>query len=329
MTELLTGSRLRSFRTCARLHQYQYVERWRPSQEPEYFRVGTLIHTGLESWWQAVNTGGDRLAFALASVAGLAIDAFEQAKVEEMLLGYECVWGVTAADYEVLGVEQSFDAPLLNPKTWRESQTWRLAGKIDAIVRRKSDGHVLVVEHKTCGAEIDGEDAHYWQTLALDHQISGYVIGAEALGHKVVEILYDVLRKPAQRPLLATPEEARKYTKDGRLYAAQRDRDEIPEEYRARVHEAIHENLSRYYQRRAIPRTQSQIADYLADAWQQGRAMRDLELEGFAPRNPDACFRFGSCPMWVCCSTGTHPSDHPATFVQIEDANPELGRETK
>lgn len=47
---LLTSSRLRCFRTCARLHHLTYVEGWRPKTEPEYFRIGTLIHSGLEAW---------------------------------------------------------------------------------------------------------------------------------------------------------------------------------------------------------------------------------------------------------------------------------------
>lgn len=361
---LLTSSRLRCFRTCARLHQYTYIEGWRPAKEPEYFRVGSLVHTGLECWWKAVannhalpgrpcgidGCGGtteasglcgicdwhggdvaDPLDWALSAVQGLCFDPYEQVRVEEMLRGYHLRWFGEADRYDVLAVELTFDAPLLNPKTRAASKTWRLAGKIDAIVRRREDGHVLVVEHKTCGESIDDESDHYWGTLALDHQCSAYVIGAEAHGYKVDEILYDVLRKPAQRQLLATPEADRKYTKPtktepARLYSNQRERDETVEEHRARVRETMDAAPERFFQRRPVPRTESQIADFLADAWAFGRTMREMEIAERAPRNPEACHRFGTCGMWGVCSTGTHPSDHPEQFKQVENVNQELAR---
>jgi hypothetical protein len=322
---LLTASRLRAFRTCARLHQLRYVEGWRPRETSEALRFGTLFHLGLEAWWTAVAAGAaDPLAAALAAVALRAADVFEQARLEELLRGYDLAWRADVHQYEVLGVEVAFVAPLLNPATWAKSKTWRLAGKIDAIVRRRSDGRVLVVEHKTTSEEIETDDRHYWSTLALDPQISGYCVGAEVLGHEVDEILYDVAKKPGMKPLRATPVESRKYTKDGRLYATQRDSDESLEEYRARVRAEIESALPRHFQRRAIPRTESQIHDYLVDAWQQGRAMRELELAGFAPRNADACHRFGTCPFWLVCSTGTHPADHASEYAHDDNVNPEL-----
>lgn len=325
---LLTSSRLRCFRTCARLHQLRYVEGWTARRESEALRFGSLFHRGLEAWWQAVATTAvvaEPLAWALAAVDGLAIDVYEQVRIDELLRGYDARWRADAAAYEVVGVEVAYRAPLLNPATnLARSRTWQLAGKIDAVVRRRSDGHVLVVEHKTTIEEIASDADHYWSTLALDHQISGYVIGAEAMGHHVDEILYDVARKSGLRPLRATAPEARKYTKDNRLYANQRESDETPDEYRSRVRAEIEGDLARYFQRRAIPRTESQIRDFLFDAWQQGRAMREMELEGFAPRNPEACHRFGTCAFWQVCSTGSHPSDHINDYDQLTNVNPEL-----
>lgn len=348
---LYTASRSRCFRTCPRLHQLRYVEGWRPMVEAEALRFGTLMHTGLEAWWRQIwALPGERcgtcgsapeitgicgpcggsvawspLEAALAAVAGRGVDEFEQARADELLRGYDARWLAEAAAYEVVGVETSYRAPMINPATMARSRTWQLAGKIDGLLRRKADQRVLVMEHKTTSERIESDADHYWSTLSIDGQISGYVVGAEALGHRVDEVLYDVIRKPGQEPLEATPTESRKYTKEGRLYANQRDRDETPEEYRARIREAITAEPERFFQRRAIPRTESQIRDYLQDAWQLSRAMRDMELDGHAPRNPDACHRFGSCQMWTVCSTGSHPSAFPAEYRQVADVHPELG----
>lgn len=329
---LLTASRMRCFRACPRLHQLRYVEGWRPAVEAEALRVGTLVHAGLEAWWRGwmppeAGCPGydvDPLDLALGAVAGRAIDPYEQVRVEELLLGYDLCWREDAALYEVIAVEAEYRCPQLNPATFARSRTWELGGKIDAIARRREDGRVLVVEHKTTSEAISSDADHYWQKLALDGQISGYVLGAESLGHQVDEVLYDVIRKPQQRPLRATPFESRKYTKDGKLYSAQRENDETPEEYRARIRALIAEAPFDFFQRRAIPRTESQIRDYMQDAWQQGRAMRDMELDGHAPRNPDACHGYGTCSFWLVCSTGSHPSRFPAEYRRSDDMNPEL-----
>lgn len=326
---LLTSSRMRAFRECARLHRLRYVDGWRAVRESEALRFGTLFHRGLEAWWTA-HAAGDAagaLAAALAMIGSRAEDSFEQAKVEELLSGYDAAWGDDASAYEVLGVEVPFEAPLLNPETWRASATWRLAGKIDLLLRRRSDGRVLVCEHKTTSDAIEDPAAPYWARLQMDAQISAYVVGAEALGHQVTDILYDVALRPGLRPLLATPPESRKYRKDGGLYAGQREVDETPDEYRARVRAAVSESSGRHFQRRVIPRTEGQIRDFLADAWMQARAMRDSERLGLAPRNPDACHRFGQCAFWSACSSGLSPAEFPGQFTRHDDVNPELRTE--
>lgn len=345
---LLTASRMRCFRACPRLHQLRYVEGWRPTVEAEALRFGTLIHTGLEAWLSWHRFAGasehaealalDAITAALQAIQGRAFDEFEQARAEELLSGYDAWWGVKMDEYEVLGAELEYRAPLLNPATMRASRTWQLGGKIDGILRRRSDGRVLVMEHKTTSDAIESDADNYWSTLALDGQISGYVIGAEALGYQVDEILYDVIRKVGQRPKRATPEAERKYRQpkgpdektwapnDPRLlYATQRLYDETPDEYRARIREEIQAAPERYFQRRVIARTESQIRDYLQDAWQLGRGMADMAADGYAPRNPDACHRFGACSMWSVCGVGAHPSDFPTEFRQSSDVNPELG----
>lgn len=313
---LLTPSRLRAFRECQRLHHLRYVEGWQVVRTSEALRVGSLVHLGLEAWWR---TG---LTDAIAAVQGKALDAFEQGKVEEMLIAYDRRWSSERDAYEVLGIEVEGRAPLLNPATWKASRTWTLAGKVDLILRRRSDGRVLVCEHKTTTESIEDPTSHYWSRLSMDHQISAYTVLAEAMDYEVNEILYDVIRRPLLRPLLATPEEKRSYKKDGTLYANQRDRDETPEEYRRRVRDSMTETEHCF--RRAVPRMESQIADFLFDATAQSQTMRESARLGRAPRNPDACHRFGECPFFQVCSTGSSPADFPEDFIKSEKVNPEL-----
>lgn len=329
--ELLTSSRMRSYRECARLHSFKYERRWRPVRTSEALRFGSLVHEGLEAYWRgvaAIQTGAaDTAPRDLAMTAvfkSVAVDEFEKARAAQMIRWYCARWRNDVETYEVLGVETKFVCALVNPATMFPSQTFKLAGRIDVVVRRRSDGRVLVVEHKTTSEDISNDGTDYWTLLFMDPQISCYVVGAESLGYKVDEILYDVLKKPTQKPLKATPAESRKRRADGEYYAGTRLNDETPVEFGRRVDEAISEDVERFIQRKPIPRTESQVADFLADAWAQAGAIRDGRRLGRAPRNPDACLRFGRCPFFSLCPVNADPADYPAEFVQVDDVNPEL-----
>lgn len=321
MSNILTVSRLRTWRDCRRKHRLKYLDGWRPKVEGEALRFGSLIHTGLEAWWKDDGTG--RLVAAIEAIEGRSSDAYEQVAAEELLVGYDREWGEDER-YEVIAVEETFFAPLLNPETGAASRTWTLAGKLDGIVRDLTTGAVLILEHKTTVENIGDAADPYWAKLAMDAQVSHYYVGAESLGHAAEGCLYDVLLRPRLKPLKATPEASRKYKANGELYANLRAEDETPEEYRARVHGDISDHPAKYFQRRDVARTDSDIIEYLGDAWAEGRMMREAELAERAPRNPESCHRFGQCAFWSICAYGVRPEDHPDTYERVEDVHPEL-----
>ena len=83
--------------------------------------------------------------------------------------------------------------------------------------------------------------------------------------------------------------------------------------------------LVHHYQRREIARTENDLLDYLHETWALGRQIREAELAGRHPKNPDACHRYGVCAFWEACAHGMRLEDHPSKFVQLEDVHPELG----
>lgn len=325
--ELLTHSRLRAYRKCARYEALRYREGWRPARDSEALVFGTLWHLGTEAWSRA--TGDARLTDALAAVAGKAVDPYVQAKLNVLLEGYHTRWADAAVEF--VGVEEPFDAPLINPDTMQPSRTFRLAGKSDArvILRDGSvyDGQQFVFERKTSAEDIT-PGADYWIKLAMDFQLTIYLVGAESCGHEIAGAIYDVVSKPMLRPLKATPEASRKYTKDGKLHAAQRTDDETPTEYEARLRAAVVADLDGTFARRIIPRTESQIRDCLADLWASSRVMHEAALAGRAPRNPEACHLYNQrCEFWSVCAEGLQPAERPDLFRKADDIHPELTAE--
>lgn len=320
---ILTNSEAKTFKRCAREHHIAYRLGIRARVAPEPLRFGTLLHRGLEAWWRGAMAKAPRetwLPAAFEATRNDAEDAFERIRAEELLRGYDARWG--AEPLEVLGVEVEFSAHLVNPATGSESRTFELGGKIDAIVRMPT-GEVFIVEHKGSGEDI-GAGSDYWKRLRLDSQVSTYFVGGRALGYDVQGCLYDVIGKPKLQPLQATPEESRKYKKDGTLYANQRDRDEAPEEFRLRLRDALAEDPDRFYVRGVVTRLEEDERDAAFDLWQTARAIADAErLERF-PRNDQSCVRWGrSCPYFAACTHETSLDD-PERFRRVTKTHEEL-----
>lgn len=285
------------------------------------------------------------LALSAMRAAAEQVDPYDLARAEAMLVGYDCRWGHER--YEVLAVEAEFRATL--PALPFEAPQ-RLGGKLDALVRTP-DGRVLIVEHKTSSEDISTGSA-YWARLRLDGQVSLYYLGAEALGYEVAGVLYDVLGKPAMRPAKASADvrmtkEKRsrcgacrgtgmKRLGDGpfvdgcpqcqgtgervepaRPMAGQRLTDETPDEYRARIVEALAADPDRYFQRLEIVRLESERAAHLEELRAE---VREMSAAQPLP-NPDACTRWGATCQYLPACTGERRIEE---YEKLGNLHPEL-----
>lgn len=339
----ITASRLRSARACKRLHHIEYDLAIRPVEEQEVLRFGTLVHRSLEAWWRAQlehRSQDEWLDVALEQLAGA--DPFDAAKARVLMVAYHVRW--KDEPYEVLAVEAEFKTPLRNPETGAKSRTWMLAGKIDAIVRDPRDGLTKVVEHKTTSENIE-PGSEYWRRLRMDGQVSVYFDGGAALGHTIDACVYDVIAKPAQRPsqvpvvdedgakIVLDRDGNRVRTKDGKKWretASAADgfilltRPETPEEYEARLTEAVAAAPEKYLGRGDIVRLEAELDEARYDMWQTAREIREGQVANRFPRNPDACVRYGrTCPFFDVC-TGVADLHDPHRFTRLNDAHPEL-----
>jgi len=320
--QVLTKSRLYAWRKCKRLHRLKYLDGWRTARMTEPMFFGTLFHAGAEEWWKTGDIG-----MALEAAVGAATanaDPVVLAKALEAIRLYPLAWP-DREDYEVLAIERGATWPLINPDTMYHSRTYEMGGVLDLLLRRRSTGQVILVEHKSTSEDISDDAANYWKRLAMDSQLSIYVVGAESMGHQPERIIYDVVVRPQISLKLATPVEKRKFKKDGTLYANQRDTDETLAEYTARLRADMEARPERYHGRREIARLESEIRDGMLDVWQEAKAMRAAELSGRHPRNPDACHQYGTCEFWDVCANGVDP-ELSTEYVSLEDVNPELTR---
>lgn len=312
---LLTVSRLQAYRRCPREEQLRYQKLLR-SNETEALRFGTLVHRGLEAWWKA--DPEERLVAALQVIEGEGADRYEQVRAECLLRGYDARW--SGAGLTAIAVEHEFLLPLVNPDTGSESRTWQLGGKMDALAADER-GRVFVIEHKTSSADI-GPGSNYIARLRLDGQVSMYLRAARELGHDPAGVLYDVIGKVKLRPLKRSSEI--KLKKDGTPYANVRLEDETPDEYRDRVLEHIAASPDDYYQRATVVRLEEELREFERELWQMGTAMKDAVRLGVAPRNSDACGRYGEmCAFFPLC-TGMASEEQ---YARSDRAHTELSKE--
>lgn len=346
LVRLMTASRARDARACRRRHYLRYILGYRSAEDAHALRFGTLLHLMLEAWWLAVMAGLDVdvwLANAQAVLREQHVDIIDRLKLQVLLTGYHFRWAAEAAFYEVLGVELQFEGPLRNPKTERTSTRWKLAGKLDVLVRDRRDGLVRFLEHKSSSEDISaGSD--YWRRLKMDGQVSVYFEGCELLGHTPYACLYDVVGKLrhelCQVPLTdelgnkivhnAKGERVRtgagkwRQTGDKEQGFTLQTRLETPEEFQARIAGLIAEAPEKYFARGEVHRLEQELVDGMTDVWQLAQSLGEEELAERYPRNPDACQQPGrTCAFFAACA-GEASLDDQRLYVRSDVVHPEF-----
>lgn len=330
--EVITKSRLAAFATCQRLHDLTYNQGYRSITPRPTASFGNFMHAGLDAWWlEFCDPQASLLALpdALEAMAKYradnpgAIDDFDNVRGEVLMAAYDARWTASMVEWEVLGSEVEFVATIPGRKRLR------VAGKLDKLLRKRVDGSIWFGEHKTTGSDLSAGSV-YWQRLRMDPQVSIYFDGCRELGHPDPHgCLYDVVERPAQRPLKATPVELRKYTKPtktepSRLYANQRETDETVDEFRGRLTALIAQYPESYFGRAEIVRLESELEASRADVEETAIQIRSGSHTGTTPRNPGACFQYGrACEMFdVCC--GVASLDDETKFRRAETKHEEL-----
>lgn len=302
---------MKTYRRCPREYMYRYLHGYTALSRAGSLRFGGAAHIGIETMLTVQWDLSAAMAKATEAM-GADADLFERAKLDVILAGYHTRWN--AEPLEVLAVEREFLVDLVNPETGEPSERYNLAGKLDAVVA-DLECNAWIMEHKTASSDISSGST-YWDKLKIDSQVSNYFTGAESLGFEPVGVIYDVLRKPSIRPLLATPEDQRKYAKKtGELYANQRANDETPEEFRERLVEIYATKPEEYFVRGEVVRLDDERIEAAQDIWELSLFIHESERSNRWPRNPDACERYHRlCEFWPVC-TKTAEIDDTSRFV--------------
>jgi hypothetical protein len=260
-----------------------------------------------------VNTMSTALKSALSAVQVASDDPGQQlvaAKVRGLMRGYDARW--RDAGYVPVAVEQTVIADLVNIETERKSRSFFIAGKLDVVCEYQ--GRRVLIDHKTTSNDIADPNAPYWRQLVIEGQASHYLLLEWLNGRKIDTAVWDCLKKPSIRPKKLTKAEraavvaSRKYfgekLDDSELERLQTDETESLVMYEHRLaHDCTVERPEYYFQRRGVPRLDSEIHEYAKELWAHSQDMLHANREEYHPRNSGACFTYGTaCQFLGVCS---------------------------
>ena len=256
--------------------------------------------------------------------------ALVAAKCRGLMAGYHARWGNVA--YDVYAVEQFVNADLWNPETNKKSRTFRIAGKLD--VQARYGGRNTILDHKTTSAAIADADEPYWRQLVIEGQITHYMLLEWLNGRKVEDATWDVIRKPSISPKSLSKKDIEMVVMS-QSYLGYSIPDEAIEEmkatgretlemYEARLmNDCINERPNWYFQRRTIPRMDSEVAEYAQELWNHGQEILHARNTGRNDRNSGACMMYGSpCKFLGICSG--HDSPDSANWTRKDQVHVEL-----
>jgi hypothetical protein len=283
----------------------------------------------------------NRLQAALAVIDGFRPESDSEAvaiaQIRGLMFVYDCLY--KDVPWNVLFVEKTLTAPLRNLKTGRNSRKFFLAGKLDLGFEDR--GQTFICDHKTCSEEIESPDAPFWAQKVIESQPSQYHLLGWANGMKFDGFCYDVVRKPGIKP--------KKIAKDMRTsifangtYCGYKVSDEARqlmqtvdveplELYSYRVASECMENPARFFQRRFVPRLDSDLKEYCDELWEHSQELLHARKHERHMRNPGACINFGvPCRyLGICSGYDTPESDKWRTKQNVHSELPELDGDTR
>lgn len=156
----VTYSEMDCFRQCPLKHRLAYVEGWRiPPKEGSALARGTLVHQVMERHYLALQgvEPRDRTKIFLSKLQDdiihtLLVDPFsgeqteDQELVEWIYRGYVDYWGGNDS-WDIIHVERPSEVTLKLPNGY--SSRIRLRYKIDLLIKDRSTGNLVLVDHKT------------------------------------------------------------------------------------------------------------------------------------------------------------------------------------
>jgi hypothetical protein len=297
------------FRNCRKAVDWRYLQQLVPLQRDRNLHFGSLIHECLQSWHARRD-----LAEVLDLIDRRCMNRTQDEDQRRdwhlataMMKGYAARY--PAEEFEVIALEKAFEGPIVNPSTGAASRSFKLAGKVDGILR--IGGGFFILEHKTASQV----DADYLEKLWTDFQITIYAHYVEqTMGIPITGILYNVLVKAKLQQSKGETEEEFQ-TRRAELLAksktgkttAKRKLPESDEEFQQRLAEKYAE--PEMFHREMLYLSRDRFDILRSELWELTQAFLDARRRGVFYQNTAFCFNYQRpCPYFALCRSNGNPN---------------------
>ena len=295
-TTCLSASALKDFLACRRRFWFRYVENLVPLVRATPLSFGSAGHACmavvLTSTTPPTKEQLTKIAMSEYTAEEIKTAGIDPLVAVEAVMAFDELSGWRGWNWKVKQTEVYFAVSMGRGK--------KLHGYLDGIAETQ-DNQSLIVENKFLGSITES----YMNHLLWDDQASYYIVGARASGLDVCGILYNMIQKPTIDQFEATPDEKRKFTKDGKLYANQHDQAEPDADYLARVKAWYAENKETAFQTRMVMRNKQQVEEMHKRFQQIVTDLRHCDKHNHYYPNGDDCSGYFSCPYASICLEDT------------------------
>lgn len=267
-----------------------------------------------------------------------------RARVRAMLRAYDQVWGGASDNYEVLGVEKNWLAPLKSLLTQKDSGYFA-GGKLDVILKEKVNRkRLLIMDHKFLAYEFDQDDIEHLLVAGQQNQYAylGWANGAAfegAIWDIIVKSLH-VPRKESSRIVTAAkpertlsrawtdPATGIKHLKGTVMPAVVEVRETTPaetmDEFEERVYKLYCENWEKRYARPSVPVIKQNIADHIQELYHWTKELDVDSRSDVHLRNTEHCKMFNRPCEYLGICSGKSDKNDESVWIQRGTVHAEL-----
>lgn len=254
------------------------------------------------------------------------------AKVIGLLKGYAHRWNDNL--YRIDEVESVLTSDLYNPETNRKSRSFTIAGKLDVRATEIATGQRLIFDHKTTSDDIADPASDYWRKLVVEGQPSHYFLLEWLNGERIDRAVWNCIKRPGISPKAVAKKDAESFLRDYEYCGTKFDENEVERfvfdyretnsMYMARLTaDCSFDRPEFYFQRRSVPRLESEIRDHALDLWDHAQSILNMRQNERYPRISAACMLHNSpCTYLGLCSG--HDTQDSGKWQKKDWVHPEL-----
>ena len=257
-------------RGCPMKYRWRYIDGLVPYKKSSQLSLGSVVHSAFNMYYNRFSD--EEIVAYIAKTMYEEISKCSPSESEDLVI----------SKYTALGMWMNYPKDLSCFSSIKPEMEFRFpvvddiefVGKVDGLVEK--DGKLWVRELKTTALSY----SQFENRAKTSPQATGYIWGMRRLGHPVVGVIYDYIKKPLLR----------------------KNKSEDMHQFGHRIVEDYKNRPNEYFKRHYSYRSDEDLNIFEKDMIQVAKEIQRHSKANDWYRNPDSCWNFNSeCPYKKVC----------------------------